>query len=59
MWVVLVVVVVVVALGSLAWWSSGRSKRQALDPHRSLIESDAYLRSQETRARFDPGGPFG
>ena len=49
---------VVALLGALAWWTSGRSRRTAFDPHRAMIQSDAYLKSQETNVRFDPGGPF-
>lgn len=50
--------VVVVVLAALAWWTSGRSKRAAIDPHRAMIQSDAYRQSQETQLRHDPGGPF-
>lgn len=55
-WVVVAVVVVVG--GALAWWTSGRSKRAAIDPHRAMLRSDAYQRSHETQVRHDPGGPF-
>ncbi len=51
--------VVCVVLFALAWWTSGRSKRHAIDSHRALIQSDAYARSQENIVRFDPGGPLG
>ncbi|QIG43202.1 hypothetical protein G5V58_10940 [Nocardioides anomalus] len=55
-WIVAAAVVAV--LGALAWWTSGRSKRTAFDPHSSLLGSDAYRRSVENQTRFDPGGPF-
>ena len=48
---------VCVVLFALAWWTSGRSKRAAIDPHRALLRSEAYQRSQETQARVDPRGP--
>ena len=51
--------VVCVVLFALAWWTSGRSKRSAVDGRRALIQSDAYARSQENGVRFDPGGPLG
>ena len=51
--------VVGVALFALAWWTSGRSKGKAIDPHDTLIQSDAYARSQENSVRFEAGGPFG
>jgi Flp pilus assembly protein TadB len=48
-----------VVLFALAWWTSGRSKRSAIDSRRAIIKSDAYARSQENSVRFDPGGPVG
>lgn len=54
-WIIAAVVVVVAA--GLVWWTSGRSKRAAFDPHRAQIRSEAYATSQETQARFDPRGP--
>jgi hypothetical protein len=50
---------VCVVLFALAWWTSGRSKRSAIDGRRALIKSDPYARSQENQVRFDPGGPVG
>ena len=49
---------VCVVLFAIAWWTSGRSKGKAIDPHRALTRSEAYARSQETQVRFEPmGGP--
>ncbi len=53
----IVVGAVCVALAVVYWWASGRSGQ--IDPRRGLIQSDAYAKSDETRVRFDPGGPFG
>jgi Flp pilus assembly protein TadB len=48
---------VCIVLFALAWWTSGRSKRAAMDPRRAMLKADAYSRSQETQVRFDPRGP--
>lgn len=48
---------VCVVLFALAWWSSGRSKRAAIDPRRSLQQSEAYFQSHVTNSRYDPRGP--
>jgi hypothetical protein len=49
--------VVCTVLFAVAWWTSGRAKGKAIDPHRSMIQSEAYARSMENSVRFDPGGP--
>jgi hypothetical protein len=50
---------VCVVLFGIAWWTSGRSKRAAIDPRRAMLKSDAYARSQETQVRFNPRSPRG
>ena len=51
----LVAAVVVVALGTLVWWSSGRSKPDQL---RRRHFEDQMARGRETIEKFSSGSPM-
>jgi hypothetical protein len=64
MWIWLIVIAVVVALGALAWWSSGRNNASGLGSSRmrrsiSDSQSDVSMRAGRPGRGPQGNGPIG
>ena len=59
MWVLVMVVLGVVALSALAWWSSGRSRHRVPGPGAAheVARGEGYWRGQQQR-NADMGNPL-
>lgn len=58
--IVIAVVVVVVGLGALAWWSSGRARPLRRREHRALTEAEknAHYQANQSRTYHSGGSGF-
>jgi len=55
--IVIAVAVVVIALGALAWWSSGRARPLRRSEHRALTEAERNVHYQTNQSRtYHSGG---
>jgi hypothetical protein len=59
-WIIVMgIVVVVIGLGALAWWSSGRAKPLGRSQPRGMTgaEKNAHYEHNQAQARWSGGGP--
>ena len=58
--IVIAVVAVVIALGALAWWSSGPARPLRRQEHRALTETEknAHYRTNQSNSHLSGGAGF-